>query len=761
MACTVGTIVKQICSMVGVLNVDTSQIDSISVRGFVTSGMFNAADAIRSLQRAFFFDMIEIDGMIVAIRRGAGIAATISKQDMVKGQEARLETAREQGVEFPIKMHIGYMSAESDYTPTKQTSERRSQDILAKSEISIDIPVNFTADSAAKTADIMHKIAWAEMEGSNEFAVSEKYAYLVASDLIEVEVSAGVYRRFRIQEVVYVDGIIQIKSVIDIESAFSSLVVAPPVVDPIAPGSNLPATTSYEIMDLPVLTQQDDTLHLYFAAHGDADGWTGSTIEQLVDGEWVDRGQITYPSTMGQSEEVFNGHVEGLDVTNTLLVSVSDDDIQSISETEFAVGGNSALIGNEIINFRDVVQEGDNYRLSHITRGALNTAPESHAIGERFVKLAGATASKLSSTLLGTTVVYRVYSFGRAPSETDEKNLTFAGNSQIEWEPLNATATLDGEYWQIAWEHNKRVGAPTQAVISQHFTGFEIELIDGASSVILNTDLETVTYTAAEQMADFGVLVTEFDTINIWGINEYTGRGDVATIEPELPYVPMAMTFDGASWYSGSQALTGNKATFVASFKIATFTGGIQYVCRLSAPGSITRSGLFISPSDDADAERQGKITLYCKDESDVVVCHAISTVVVTDNVEHVIFASYDGDSGQVTLIVDGVDVAFTGAVNWILTTGTLSNETTSNGVGGTFTGASLYTGDIGYFGFTPDYLTNWSDFMAGNVPKRIDEVLWTEWGSMPMFWNEYAQMDDNKGYGADFIVNGTITGPT
>lgn len=528
---TVGSITTQLCNFVDLTSVDTSVVDDTAIRGFGVSGGYSAADSIRALQRSYFFDMVNIDGILTAVARGGAIVATINRTDMVAGQEAVFDNTRELAREYPGKLHLGFASAETDYTPTKVTSERRSGDVQGRIQLAIEIPVNLVADEAAQKADIMHKIAWAEFEGDIDVGVWESFAKLVPSDPISVEVFDGVYKRFRVQKTDTVDGVVQTTAVIDRVSAYSSAVTAAPLFVPSTPTTNLPGATTWHVLDLPALLQSQDTLHLYFTGHGAADTvWSGATIEQLIENEWVERAVMTFPSTMGTLQETLPTHAAGLDDTNTILVSLSDDDIASISQAEFELGGNAALVGDEIVNFRTVVQDGDNFRLSHLGRGGLETTPAEHLSGVRFILLVAPTLVTMPTTTIGETITFRVYSHGTLPAFTDEQSIAFVGNSQIEFAPLAATSDLISTDWLFDWQHNKRIGAPNDAVISQHFTGFGIQLVKGGTTVTLEYPDGGITYTEAEQISDFGAAVASWDSAVVYGINEYTGNGSTSAL---------------------------------------------------------------------------------------------------------------------------------------------------------------------------------------------------------------------------------------
>ena len=401
------------------------------------------------------------------------------------------------------------------------------------SEITIEVAINLEADDAAQMADKLLKTAWTEMEGMTKFGVSEKFAYLVPSDVVMVETESGVFRRVRLGDSSFVDGVIQFEAVADRASGYVSTVVAPPVVAPETPTSNLPSETTFTIMDLPALRRHHDTLHIYVAATGDnVNAWKGAAVEQLLETEWVPLGEISFPSTIGTLLEELPTHAIGVDTTNDFLVSLSDDAIATITQAEFDIGLNPALINNEIVNIKTVVAEGDNWRLSYLNRGALNSTPATHAISSPITFLFGAARFIMDADFIDQTATFRVYSIGMNPSINDISAITFTGKSQIEWAPLNITPTLVGEDITITWDHNKRIGQPNDSFISKHFEEFAIELTEGVTVKTVFYPTDDITYTNAEMLVDFSGAVTEFDQIRIWGINEFTGAGDIAVDTP-------------------------------------------------------------------------------------------------------------------------------------------------------------------------------------------------------------------------------------
>ena len=229
------------------------------------------------------------------------------------------------------------------------------------------------------------------------------------------------------------------------------------------------------------------------------------------------------------------------------------------------------------------------------------------------------------------------------------------------------------------------------------------------------------------------------------------------------------MTFNGSTGYYNKTSLTtsGNKVTVVARFKHPSFltaTTVARYIVDIRGANNRFRPSFVMQPSDAA-AEVQQKVIVYARNAAGTDLCKLLSTVVVTDDIEHLLFFSFDGDSGLATFIIDGLNADDTGySARVAPTTGTLDSGTGEALVGTNQSPAAgrYFNGDIGFFGYREAYLTNWSDFMeADGTPKEIDEIGWSQWGGQPLFWNKGGLMTDNAGSAGAMTKNGTITGPS
>jgi hypothetical protein len=227
-------------------------------------------------------------------------------------------------------------------------------------------------------------------------------------------------------------------------------------------------------------------------------------------------------------------------------------------------------------------------------------------------------------------------------------------------------------------------------------------------------------------------------------------------------YYPSMMQFDGSTGYYSKTGLTvsGNKVTAVLSFSGSTSTGGASKILSAIRGSTSGRQRMQISAvdSDNATAAIRNCLRMTVVNSAGTVICNLITNTGYLDGNQHTIFASFDGDAGTATFIIDGISGDQNATTKVSPTTGTLETGTGDATVGAWIAATQFWGGKIGFFGHREAYLTNWSDFMDGNLPKAIDEKNWTEWGAQPLFWSHTGQLSNNKGSAGDATANGTIT---
>jgi len=511
-------IVTALSARIGVASaeIDVSELTD-EVTGFVVSGLYSAADALRSLQKTYFFDPVERDGIIYFRKRGSANVATIDESEMLDEPE---ESTRNQEIEFPKKLHLSYQNADISYAATQANAERNSPDLRVNGELSVEVPVVLDADQAAVIANTMIKVSWIDAMGEVRFKLPDNYAYLVPTDCVLLTYR-GRSVRVRIDKVETLDGYLSITSRFDRISAYSTATTG------VTPQAQLPAVsvqpgeTYFEVMNIPALIDQDDRMGYYVIAAGEKAGWSGASIQRSIDagGNYIEVDTFGAGATMGElSVALPNASEYATDTTNTLTISLygpPDNALESINEVQFLQEYNAALIDDEIIQFKDAVEISEGtWELTTLNRGRQGTTPAAHSIGARFCLLDGAHFVECSSALVGASMTHRAAAYTTDPTLATPTTETFSpALAQTEFAPIGLTLSKAGDILTASWTPRHRFGTAITPVASVNFEGFDIQIV-GSSTISLTTTASTIT----QDITGLGTV-----TVTVAGINRITG----------------------------------------------------------------------------------------------------------------------------------------------------------------------------------------------------------------------------------------------
>lgn len=432
---TLGSVVVDIAARCGVpaAKVDATAITPDIIPGYLVANQFTGADCIRPTQQLFYFDMPEVDGELLAVKRGGAIVATIADDDMLEAGSDDDDT-RAQPVEFPLKVSVVTRDPAADYSPVPQTSSRFSAGVKALGEVVVEAPIPFGADAAKQRADVLHKVLWAQAEGRSEFQLPEEWTRLVPSDCYERN-----GKRWMVEGIEYADGAVRVRSVYDRASNYSSNAKGVAPAPPVLPDSGIRGPTVFAALNLPPLREQDEGFTgMYLVATGTMTSWDGCSVQMSADGGATFRtvAAITRRSVMGTL---------AADVTASgepITVALADGAIYSVSGEQIALGANAfamvpATGATEIAQAQDAAEDaGGNYLLTTVTRGVKGTTPTAHVAGERFAMLANALFLPVDSSLVGQTLIFRAVTNGTVP----EDNATVS----IVYNPVPVEVIIDG-----------------------------------------------------------------------------------------------------------------------------------------------------------------------------------------------------------------------------------------------------------------------------------------------------------------------------
>jgi len=542
---TLDTVVALILQKAGYASedIDVTALAGVDVNGYVVSEQATAAAALAPLQLLLPFDLIERDGKLRAVVHGQGSAVTLGDGEVAATSAAgddpapRLTQSRTQELDLPIELAVDYLDAVRDYEVSSQRA-RRTATKGARSCAKIELPVVCPASHAKQIAEHQLYAAWVERD-AYRLVVSRKWIGLEPGDCVTVATVC-----MRITAVTMKGGLVQIDGVRAVPPDFASSAQA----EGRYAGAGLPnlsvVPTTLALMDLPLLRNEDDAAGVYVAASG-VEGWTGATLWRAEDGvSFSLLASLTSAATIGIATTVLASRsCDFIDRASSVRVQLLRGTLSSCTDSELMNGANAALCGGEILQFQSATLIGDGlYELSGFLRGRRGTesAAPSHAIGERFVLLNASSLKFISAPLTDRSKLYHFRAVTSGGSIDFAQDLAFAYSlrSLEPFAPVNlrgVRASGTGSDLTVGWMRRARMNAEwvdyIDVPLDEDREAYDVEIMNGAALMRTFSALATnaVTYTAAQQTADWGGSVPATFTIRVYQLGSRYGRGKALT----------------------------------------------------------------------------------------------------------------------------------------------------------------------------------------------------------------------------------------
>lgn len=538
---SLAAIISDICKRAGLSSddIDVSRIAG-QAEGYIISGMQRYRDAIETLQSAYFFDVVESGNVLKFIPRGQNAILDITEDDLALTQSKQASDSfvvtRAQEIELPRRVNIVYITRLSNYQTAAQYSQRDLTQSLESA--TIDLPIVCSDQIAKNIADITLYSDWMARTGF-QFELPLKYSRLEPADVITVTVGNTTHRMRIISTRLITPTVMSVQAVAEDVSTFD-FYAAPGDTTGLLQENQAVPVTNLLLLDIPALPGDDtDKGVLRMAACGLSAGWRGAAIFRSDDGgdNYTRIQDIASSAAIGSvSNVVGNGPVEVFDYENCFdVVLIGDVELQSVSELAVLNGSNAALVGNEIIQFMTatLVSPG-HYTLSGLLRGRLGTewAVSGHEGGESFVLLDGNLGRQvMASNMIGLSREYKPVTVGGTLSQSVEQVFIYNAVALKPYSPVHIRGERDdSDNLTISWIRRTRLGGSWQdgvdIPLNESSERYEVDILDGSTVIRTITDLTSPSssYTAAEQMADFGAAQGEVE-IKVYQLSDSVGRG--------------------------------------------------------------------------------------------------------------------------------------------------------------------------------------------------------------------------------------------
>jgi hypothetical protein len=295
-------------------------------------------------------------------------------------------------------------------------------------------------------------------------------------------------------------------------------------------------------MNINALRDVDNDPGFYAAASSTADSWGGAVLFQSVDDGATYQAIATFSAraTMGYTLDALGDYTGGntVDELNTISVSLNVGALSSVTYAGMLEGAQAALIGDEVVYFRDAVLASDGiYRLRGFLRGQRGTEAQigAHSIGDRFVLLTPLALKRITQVTadIGKTRLYKVVTVGASLADSVARSFTNNGAALKPYAPVHVGGgrASDGALL-LSWIRRGRLSGEwrdyVDVPLSEDVEAYEVEIYSADFAALVRTftglTVPAVTYTAAQQIADFGTVQASV-CVRVYQLSGVVGRG--------------------------------------------------------------------------------------------------------------------------------------------------------------------------------------------------------------------------------------------
>ena len=566
---TLDNVVSEECIRSGLLtagDIDVADLTS-TVRGYLVASTGTIRSALEPLQAAWPFDVVQRGYKIKFLPRGGSSVVTIDADDLdarsASGKPGvQITTSREMDSQLPRVLTIKHVDYDREYEAGEQYVERLNTDAI--NDVKMELPIVLTAGEAVGKAETLLYLRWLERFDVS-FSIPGTYNQLEPGDVVTLE-TPETNISLRLVAINYTsDGRLECRAKYNDPAIYTPAALAS---SPIVTGpSTLPllGPTTPIFLDVPYMHPAQADPSFLMAMYGAADTWPGAVLVRTDDygSTWAEIQGFSSPGAAIGSASNTIGDVDSRvwDKGSVLSVTMLNGELFDATEIAVLNGGNHFAYGApgrwEIIGVQKcTLISADNYKLSDMLRGRKGTewAMSLHAVGDKVVALSetDVTTIGMSSSAIGLERTYRAVTLDMEVEGAADQLFTYQGVNLECLSPVYFTGarTIATGDWEFSWVRRSRTDGEWRDLVDvglgESTEAYELDIFtDNTYTTVKRTitaSTPTCTYTAAQQVADFGYTLSSV-SVKVYQMSSIVGRG----------YPLAAYTFVGPLGYGFTQ----------------------------------------------------------------------------------------------------------------------------------------------------------------------------------------------------------------
>ncbi len=478
---------------------DVTDLEGILVPAFTRTSQMRGRDVIEALRPIYSFDSVEIDRIIVFVRRSGVSTFYMGPNDLGVGEtdmpRVRVVPTSAQESELPCEVSISYKARERDYEIATQTERRET--VTTQQKQSIAPAIVLTPQIASDAASTRLYDMWVSRVRLR-WTTTSKFTKHVPTNVGTINDGVRSYL-VRIIHKVESPGKIEWEGVLVQPSVYEPN-TTPSVLPEVKTTIHFAGPMQLVVMDMPPLRSQDvNDFGSYAAANGLLPSWSGGVAMQSVDDgdSYSSVKDMTRRAVMGYATTAlpnfFGGNVVDEVSTVTVQFPASTPALATITNDQLYAGGNAFGLGQngrwEIGHFKRAELVAPNiWKISGILRGQKATEQYmgTHVIGDRFILLDPARMYNISATLdsIDRDEIWKGVSYSTPVESAWEVPFTNTGERYMPRSPvqLNVIPLVEGGY-QATWIRRTRGEDAwldeVEVPLSEDSERYLVEVLDG------------------------------------------------------------------------------------------------------------------------------------------------------------------------------------------------------------------------------------------------------------------------------------------
>lgn len=453
---------------------DASALSGLMVKGYPITQQSTGKGLLGPLQAAFFFDLVETDNKLKAVRRGQSVTTVIPEDDLgllTDNYEASPTIVQEH--DLPIAIGVNYYDKARDYQQGRQVYRRSKKVKKTRNKTEINLPMTLSADDAAAISAKCLQTAWSERNQWEFKLWRQSYLVIDPTDVVEFTYQGAVYQSRIGKTSTGANKVIEITAVSEDPkqyttsakgsegNGFSSATIA------------ISSPSVFFILDTPFLTDSDANptgstgYYWSMTSANNSQNWSGGILFDSADNNeftqvGIDNQEVTYgqvPAATPPPTTYF-----AWDKVNTVQVYLQNGaTLTSASDINVLNGANMFYLGGELMGFSNATLQADgSYILDTLLRGLRGTEGwcKTHQSNETFVLLDTTQQRQTQPTsVVGVTQYFRGITLGQPLTTAASTPTTLVANDLKPYAPAQFLGSPDGSFnMNISWVRRTRIG---------------------------------------------------------------------------------------------------------------------------------------------------------------------------------------------------------------------------------------------------------------------------------------------------------------